>query len=95
MINYFVISYNIGEAEDDVIGVIKSFGDCKQYVNNGWILKSTSENSQSIYEKLRTFFQEGSGHLLVSKVDKADMAGWLASDVVDWLTSGSEDDKTN
>lgn len=92
MMSYFVISYNIDETEDEVIGVIKSLGDCKQYVNNGWILKSTSENSQSIYERLRSFFQEGSGHLLVSKIDKSDMAGWLASDVVDWLTSEEDDD---
>ena len=93
MMSYFVISYNIDETEDEVIGVIKSFGDFNQYVNNVLILKYTSENSQSIYERLRSFFQEGSGHLLVSKIDKSDMAGWLASDVVDWLTSEEDDDK--
>lgn len=86
--NLFLITYDIADEQEAAFtSEINKIGLCCQVTKSAWLLKPSNsiDNTDSLFEKLIPLVKDGNGHLFITKVSKGDMAGWLASNVIDWI----------
>ena len=81
----YQISYDLnrpGQDYDTVIKAVKDLGSCAHPLKSMWFV-DTQLTAQGLYAVMKKFI-DGSDRLFISRVT-ADHAGWLDSDIIDWL----------
>lgn len=87
---YFIINFDIkdGGREEKFLQTAKYLGDVLQFLPNSLLMyfeSGVSHTKDSIYEHLKKVLNDDD-LIFVCKVSFSDMAGWLTSSTIKWLS---------
>lgn len=84
----YVISYDLNKKDKDYKGlydVLKTYA-YMHYLDSTWLI-STSESTQTIYDKVKPHIDENDCLLVIQA--KQSYNGWLPKDAWEWLKNAS------
>ncbi len=82
----FTIAFDIKDVERTSLLLVRisELGGCIQYLSNSVFLQNSKMTATQIYEDLRKITKD-EDRLLVVKIKKDEIMGWLSSTAVAWI----------